>query len=206
MCPNWAPNKNRSGGTNTEAAKRPRVYQHHRSNSQTNQSITIGAVCPLIVADFPRKGKAKKMEKCIKCSGSLPPGALYCPYCGKKQTATERKQRKRGNGEGSVFRYRSGWRAQIVVGYKLVGGKSRAVYRTKAGFKTKKDAIDYLATLLSPAFCTMFALAFRSFTSQSGTFAPIFTAFSKMLPSSVIMYQASTRGIIIPGHWMPMGM
>lgn len=87
------------------------------------------------------------MEKCIKCSGSLPPGALYCPYCGKKQTATERKQRKRGNGEGSVFRYRSGWRAQIVVGYKLVGGKSRAVCRTKAGFKTKKEAIDYLAIM-----------------------------------------------------------
>lgn len=84
---------------------------------------------------------------CVKCSAQLPDGALYCPYCGKKQTATERKGRKRANGEGSVFRYRNGWRAQIVVGYKVIDGKSRAVYRTKAGFATKRAAIEYLESL-----------------------------------------------------------
>lgn len=89
------------------------------------------------------------MANCIKCSSTLPDGALYCPYCGKKQSATEKIQRKRANGEGSVFRYRNGWRAQIVVGYKLVGGRSQAVYRTKAGFKTKREALEYLTTLRS---------------------------------------------------------
>ena len=84
---------------------------------------------------------------CVKCSAQLPDGALYCPYCGKKQTTTERKGRKRANGEGSVFRYRNGWRAQIVVGYKVIDGKSRAVYRTKAGFATKRAAIEYLESL-----------------------------------------------------------
>lgn len=89
------------------------------------------------------------MANCIKCSAELPEGALFCPYCGKKQSATEKTQRKRANGEGSVFRYRNGWRAQIVIGYKLVGGRSQAVYRTKAGFKTKREALEYLTTLRS---------------------------------------------------------
>lgn len=87
--------------------------------------------------------------ECIKCHAPLPAGALYCPACGKKQTATERKGRKRANGEGSVYRYRAGWRAQIVVGYKLVDGVSRPVYRTKAGFATKRAALEYLETLRS---------------------------------------------------------
>lgn len=85
--------------------------------------------------------------ECIKCRASLPEGALYCPACGKKQAATERKSRKRANGEGSVFRYRAGWRAQILVGYKLIDGVSRPVYRTKAGFQTKRAALEYLETL-----------------------------------------------------------
>lgn len=87
--------------------------------------------------------------ECIKCHAPLPVGALYCPACGKKQTTTERKGRKRANGEGSVYRYRAGWRAQIVVGYKLVDGVSRPVYRTKAGFVTKRAALEYLETLRS---------------------------------------------------------
>lgn len=87
--------------------------------------------------------------RCIKCSAPLPEGAIYCPMCGKKQTATERKPRVRANGEGSVYRYRAGWRAQIVVGYKLINGVSRPVYRTKAGFKTKRAALEYLEVLRS---------------------------------------------------------
>lgn len=84
---------------------------------------------------------------CIKCSAPLPEGALYCPACGKKQTITERKGRRRANGEGSVYKYWAGWRAQIVVGFKLINGVSRPVYRTKAGFPTKRAAMEYLETL-----------------------------------------------------------
>lgn len=85
--------------------------------------------------------------ECIKCHAPLPDGALYCPACGKKQTATERKGRKRANGEGTVHRYRSGWRAQVVVGYKLINGVSRPVRLSKAGFGTKREALEYLETL-----------------------------------------------------------
>lgn len=84
---------------------------------------------------------------CIKCGGQLPEGALYCPACGKKQTATTMPGRKRANGEGSVYRYRNGWRAQIVLGYRLIAGKSRAIYKTKSGFRTKREALEYLATM-----------------------------------------------------------
>lgn len=85
---------------------------------------------------------------CIKCAAALPDGALYCCYCGKKQTATQKKGRKRANGEGSVYRDATGrWRAQIVVGYKLINGRSQSVKRTKAGFETKRAAIEYLEQL-----------------------------------------------------------
>lgn len=87
---------------------------------------------------------------CIKCGAPLPDGAVFCYKCGKKQSATERKSRKRANGEGTVFKDSTGrWRAQIVVGYKLINGKSQAVRRTKAGFETKRQAIEYLETLRS---------------------------------------------------------
>lgn len=85
--------------------------------------------------------------QCIKCDKPLPDDALFCPYCGKKQSATARPGRRRANGEGSVYRYRAGWRAQVVVGYRNIGGKSRPLYKTKAGFKTKREATEYLATL-----------------------------------------------------------
>ena len=87
---------------------------------------------------------------CVKCGrDDLPAGALFCPWCGKKQATTQVKTRQRGNGEGSVHRYRGGWRAQITVGYKCINGHSQAIRRSKAGFKTKKEAIEYLPQLRS---------------------------------------------------------
>ena len=57
-----------------------------------------------------------------------------------------------------------------------------------------------VSAVTSPAASTIFALAFSSLMSHWGTLAPIFTAFSRIDPNSVIMYHASTRGMIIPGH------
>lgn len=47
---------------------------------------------------------------CIKCKKGIPPDALYCPYCGKKQEA-QRKRRKRANGMGTVYKH-SGHRSK----------------------------------------------------------------------------------------------
>lgn len=41
---------------------------------------------------------------CIKCGESLPDGAKFCPFCGKKQAAEPRKRRKRANGSGTIYK------------------------------------------------------------------------------------------------------
>ena len=51
------------------------------------------------------------MPNCIKCKADLPEGAIFCPTCGKKQTAEPRKHKKRANGSGSISKL-SGNRAR----------------------------------------------------------------------------------------------
>lgn len=85
---------------------------------------------------------------CTKCKADLPEGANFCHVCGKKQAATPvKKSRSRGNGTGSVYKRGNSWEAAVVLGYKLVDGKAVPIRKTKRGFKTKKDAIDYLPVL-----------------------------------------------------------
>lgn len=64
------------------------------------------------------------MPNCIKCKALLPPGALYCPMCGKKQTPEKRKALKRANGTGTVYRLQGRrtkpWvaaKGRVVIGY-----------------------------------------------------------------------------------------
>lgn len=93
------------------------------------------------------------MSNCIKCAADLPQGALYCPMCGKKQTAQtnpekKRTGRSRPNGTGSVYRRGKTWECAIVLGYVIQpDGKRKAIRPTKGGFKTKKEAMEYLPKL-----------------------------------------------------------
>ena len=93
------------------------------------------------------------MSNCIKCGADLPLGALYCPMCGKKQTAQtnpekKRTGRSRPNGTGSVYRRGKTWECAIVLGYVIQpDGKRKAIRPTKGGFKTKKEAMEYLPKL-----------------------------------------------------------
>ena len=61
---------------------------------------------------------------CVKCKEELPPGAIYCPMCGKKQVQEKRKALKRANGTGTVYklsgRRKRPWVAaknRVVIGY-----------------------------------------------------------------------------------------
>lgn len=63
---------------------------------------------------------------CKRCKEEVPEGAVYCPYCGKKQVHTEStsKSRRRANGLGTVYKLsgkrRKPWVAaknKIIIGY-----------------------------------------------------------------------------------------
>jgi site-specific recombinase XerD len=69
------------------------------------------------------------MDNCIKCKAELPPGALFCPACGKKQTADTRKHRKRANGTGNISK-QSGNRSKPWLARK--NGVPIGTYTTRA--------------------------------------------------------------------------
>lgn len=62
------------------------------------------------------------------------------------------KKKTRGNGQGSAYKRGSSWTASVVIGWKLPDDPTKAripIKRTKAGFKTKKDALAYCPVLLA---------------------------------------------------------
>lgn len=88
---------------------------------------------------------------CPKCSRDIPADSLYCCYCGSRLVGSSRNTKRRGNGQGSVFKRPCGtWAAQITLGYYTdANGKRKIKNRTKYGFKTKKEAVAYLNTLFN---------------------------------------------------------
>lgn len=91
---------------------------------------------------------------CIKCGADVP-DAPYCCQCGWKQSNNPEKRTKRGNGQGHVWKRGRVWYAQVTLysEAKIEDGKKvyRQKRRSKGGFKTKKEALDYLQTLSGPS-------------------------------------------------------
>lgn len=91
------------------------------------------------------------MINCIKCQKELPEGSTYCCYCGKKQTVVNQTARRvRGNGSGTAYKTGKTWTLQYRR-YTAEDGSSlsRPINRKKCGFATKKEALDYLPTLIA---------------------------------------------------------
>ncbi len=89
---------------------------------------------------------------CIKCKAELPPGALYCPTCGKKQSTEKRKALKRPNGTGTV--------------YKLQGRRNRpwvaAKNKTVIGYyETKTAALEALNRIAGRSFDERYNMTFK---------------------------------------------
>lgn len=85
--------------------------------------------------------------KCRKCKAELPDGSKFCNMCGAK-VAVGRKPKSRGNGTGSVYKRGSSWVAVIVTGFELDSdNKVHRKTRSKGGFKTKREALEYIPTL-----------------------------------------------------------
>lgn len=83
---------------------------------------------------------------CIKCKQEIPDISVYCMFCGKKQasaSAAPVKKPHNPNGTGTVFKRGRTWSARVRV-------KRHGVIvseRTKGGFATRADAINYLPQL-----------------------------------------------------------
>lgn len=88
------------------------------------------------------------MSKCRKCKGELPESARFCPSCGARQDISQ-KPKSRGNGTGSVYKLANGtWIAVRVLGRTVdEQGKSHKKQVSKSGFRTKKEALEYLPKL-----------------------------------------------------------
>jgi integrase len=58
------------------------------------------------------------------------------------------KGRTRPNGTGTAYKRGKTWTARVVIGWKLAeDGRSIPIYRTKGGFQTKREALEYCQTL-----------------------------------------------------------
>lgn len=86
--------------------------------------------------------------KCRKCRTEIPADSKFCNACGAKQ-GTTRAPKRNGNGQGSVYQLpNKTWKAVKTIGWEHVEGKpSRRITRSKSGFKTKKEAVQYLPLL-----------------------------------------------------------
>ena len=87
------------------------------------------------------------------CSAILHDDALFCHVCGKEQKLKPGGpgRKKRGNGQGAVYKQRGTWTARVLKYWYIDAndGKSRPKYIIKTGFKSKTEAIKYIATLES---------------------------------------------------------
>ena len=87
--------------------------------------------------------------KCRKCHIEIPDNSKFCLRCGAQQNVSQ-KPKNRGNGQGSAFqRPNKTWTVIKTVGYEVgADGKTHRKTISKSGFKTKKEALEYLPFLV----------------------------------------------------------
>lgn len=86
--------------------------------------------------------------RCRKCRAEIPENSKFCSQCGAKQ-ATEHNPKRRGNGQGSVYKRANGsWMAIKTVKMEPTpDGRVKRTTRSKSGFRTKREALEYLPLL-----------------------------------------------------------
>lgn len=90
------------------------------------------------------------MITCPKCEKELPEGSVACNWCGASLAVRSRKKKMRGNGQGSVYRPSGSktYAAAKTLGFEtLPDGRKKQIFAVKRGFRTAKEAADYLPLL-----------------------------------------------------------
>ena len=90
---------------------------------------------------------------CLRCRFPSPPDAVYCPRCGRKLSPEQKKCRTKSRGTGTGCAYYSAkyryWIAQAVVDWRVIAEDKPLVpvKKTKGGFKTRDQALQYCPIL-----------------------------------------------------------
>lgn len=79
---------------------------------------------------------------CIKCKKEIPEGSLYCNHCGKKQTVTKAKYRKRAHGTGTISKDNRYKKPYIAHAPNSRYGKNRVYIGSFATMREAQDAIE----------------------------------------------------------------
>lgn len=86
--------------------------------------------------------------QCKKCKKEIPNNSVFCLYCGRKQS--QQKATRRGNGLGTAYKRGAYWQAEVTLGYYTDdSGRIKRKRITKSGFKTKREALEYIEDLKS---------------------------------------------------------
>lgn len=82
--------------------------------------------------------------KCRKCHGEIPDGSKFCMLCGAKQIVSN-STKSRGNGQGTARKRGNTWTAVWTEECYHENGKLRQRRKTKGGFRTKREALNFAA-------------------------------------------------------------
>ena len=115
------------------------------------------------------------MAKCIyaRCKRSIPPDAIFCPYCGRKQVREQKpkKHRTREKGTGSVYKL-SGNRKRPY--YAVLNGKSAGrMYATRQEAEAALESMlactrpEVFSYTLEDCFNAWSSVAFRDMSTSS---------------------------------------
>ena len=86
---------------------------------------------------------------CEKCGKCIPDDAVLCCYCGHRENKRKTGRRMRANGMGTAYKRGKTWTAVYINAWKKNDAKMKMlpVKRTKGGFATKRQALEYCQSM-----------------------------------------------------------